>query len=206
MKKVDAGVENLFMFNVTCAKCNQISKAPDLFCSACGGILPFYTMNPFMVFRLTPCLNMDRKVLDQYYFDIQRKLHPDKLRNVSELEKLWAEQHIAQINQAYKILQDHLLAAKASVLYIQNPLLGLEKFNEHDVPTPPMGFLQKIMALQINNSSEESDQLYQEVMFNLNSGINDLDKNEILTAIAKLTYVQRLRNLTKEAKHADSNY
>lgn len=206
MKKDGVDAENPSMFKVACAQCTHTSKAPDLVCLMCGRVLPFYTMNPFVIFKCIPSLGVDRAILDQYYFDSQRNLHPDKLRNVSELEQLWAEQHISQINQAYKALQDQLLIAKAAVLYIKDPSLTLEKFNEYDIPIPPMGFLQKIMALQTNASHEESDQLYQEVIFNLDKAICELDLNKILTTIAKLTYVQRLRNLTKETKHADSNY
>jgi hypothetical protein len=206
MKKGGVDVESPSMFKVICAQCTHTSKASELLCVMCGKILPFYTMNPFVIFKCTPSLSIDRAILDQYYFSLQRNLHPDKLRNISDIEQLWAEQHISQVNQAYKALQDQLLIAKASVLYIKDPSLTLENFDEEDIPTPPMGFLQKIMALQTNVSAEESDQLYREVIFNLDKAIGTLDSSKILTAIAKLTYVQRLRNLTKEIRHADSNY
>jgi curved DNA-binding protein CbpA len=155
-------------------------------------------MNPFVIFQMTPTLNIDRTLLDQRYFAFQRVLHPDKLQDASVQIKQWAEQHISQINQAYKALKDILLIAKATVLYLQNPTLGLEQFSDKDIPMLDGDFLSNIVRLQTQGTPEDIAELYHQVIVGLDRSICELSLAGVLSSIAQLTYVERLRKLIQE--------
>jgi hypothetical protein len=194
MKKDAVGAGNLFMFDVSCTHCNASNTAPDSVCASCGHVIPFYTMNPFVVFRIAPTLQVDPGYRDQTYFTLQRLLHPDKLANATVTEATWAEQHISQVNQSYKVLKQPILAAKAAVLYAEDPRLPLDQFDNARIPMPSMDFLQHMMMLQAE-PSPIIETLYNEIIQELLGAVSNLEVETILNAIARLTYVERLRNL-----------
>ncbi|MDP3936409.1 MAG: hypothetical protein Q8Q56_05460, partial [Alphaproteobacteria bacterium] len=163
-----------------------------------GHICPFYTMNPFVIFQMTPTLNIDRALLDQRYFAFQRMLHPDKLQHASVQIQQWAEQHISQVNQAYKALQDTLSVAKATALYLQDPTLGLEQFDDEDIPMLDSDFLSNIIRLQTQGVPEDIVQLNHQIIVDLDQSIRELNLTHVLSSIARLTYVERLRKLIQE--------
>jgi hypothetical protein len=195
MKKEDVDAENHSMFEAGCSQCNEKNIAPSILCIQCEHILPFYFMNPFVIFQLTPKLNPDYKTIDPIYFSLQKKLHPDRVRDVSDAEHTWAEQHISQINQAYKALKEPILIAKAAALYIQDPRLSLDSFNDQNITPIDINFLQKIMQLQAVPITSEINGLYNAVMLNLDTGIKEMNLEKVLFAIGKLTYIERLRKL-----------
>jgi len=185
------------MSDINCEQC-VVQKSTYTVVCANGHICPFYTMNPFVIFQMTPTLNIDRTLLDQRYFAFQRVLHPDKLQDASVQIKQWAEQHISQINQAYKALKDILLIAKATVLYLQNPTLGLEQFSDKDIPMLDGDFLSNIVRLQTQGTPEDIAELYHQVIVGLDRSICELSLAGVLSSIAQLTYVERLRKLIQE--------
>jgi hypothetical protein len=197
MKRGVVDVENRFMSKEVCQQCVPPNTFYKVVCEH-GRIFPFYAMNPYVIFNQQPSLYPDRSSLDQAYFAFQRLLHPDKIRYVSNKEKEWAEQHVGQINHAYKSLQSTLLIAKAAAMYIQNPLIGLESFNEHDIPMLDSEFLNKIMVLQMNAVPNDIDELFISIISGLDNAIKQLNLIDILNAIARLTYVERLRKLIQE--------
>ncbi|MDP3641122.1 MAG: hypothetical protein Q8R43_01635 [Alphaproteobacteria bacterium] len=166
--------------------------------SPSGDVCPFYTMNPFLIFQMTPTLNIDRVLLDQRYFAFQSVLHPDKLQHASVQSQQWAEQHISQINQAYKSFQDILLIAKATALYLQDPTLELDQFNDQDIPMLDGGFLSNIVRLQTQGVPEDISQLYRQIIVDLDIAIQELSLPGVLNSIARLTYIERLRKLLQE--------
>ncbi len=190
-------VGNRFMSNGMCQHCVPPMTSYKVVCEH-GCLFPFYTMNPFLIFNQHPTLYPDRGALDQSYFAYQRMLHPDKIRHLSDQEKEWAEQHIGQINQAYKAFQSTLLIAKAAAMYIQDPLKGLESFYEGDIPILDSDFLNKILVLQMNPAPKDIDTLFNTIIIGLDNAIKQLDLENTLNAIARLTYVERLRNLIQE--------
>lgn len=185
------------MSNETCKQCIIQKNTYSVVC-ANGHICSFYTMNPFVIFQMTPTLNIDRALLDQRYFAFQRVLHPDKLQNASAQIQQWAEQHISQVNQAYKALQNMLLIAKATALYLQDPTLGLDQFDDKDVPILDGDFFSNIIRLQTQGVPEDIAQLYNEIIVDLDQSIQELNLANVLNSIARLTYVERLPKLTQE--------
>lgn len=197
MKKDDVAAENRSMSDIGCASCIIQKNIYTVVCTN-GHVCPFYTMNPFVIFQMTPTLKIDRALLDQRYFALQRMMHPDKRQHASAETHHWAEQHISQINQAYKALQDILLIAKATALYLQDPTLGLEQFNDRDIPMLDSDFLSNIVRLQTEGSPEDIAKLYHQVIVDLDISIRELSLMDVLNSIARLTYVERLRKLIEE--------
>lgn len=196
MKKDVVGVENRFMFEVVCAHCRGKNVAPQVVCMHCHHILQFYTMNPFVIFQSSPNLPVNLEDKDNLYFAFQRQLHPDKLGHLSDAEKLCAERHISQINDAYKALKRPISSGKAAVLYIKDITTPLERFNDRDIPQPEIEFLQSIMALQLTPTQDAISAIYADVISDLNKAVTSLSSDKILKAIARLTYVDRLQALT----------
>lgn len=195
MKKADVDVGNRFMFNVGCIHCHHTNMAPSIKCEKCGHILPFYTMNPFVIFNTLPALKLNLDQVDDMYFGFQRQLHPDKLGDVIDEEREWADQHISQINQSYKALKKPILIAKAVILYCKDPSLPLDKFKDSELPTPGAEFLKTVMALQMDASAETVQQMYADILDRLNVAIAELNEPAILNAASELTYIERLRTL-----------
>lgn len=196
MKKVDVGVESLSMSkSVECYFCNEKQATPAIQCVSCNKILPFYDLNPFALFGVQPTLQPNFKQIDAVYFNFQRVLHPDKLRNASEQELIWADEHISQINSAYKALKNKLECAKAAYLYTQNIYLPMVSFKPELVPQPDMSFLQLIMELSTKNDEAANKELHNNVLHELDAAIQALDADKILHAISKFTYLNRLSQL-----------
>lgn len=193
MKRVVVGVENHFMFNeVVCSFCNTTHQPPVVQCTNCGKILPFYTLNPYALFQITPTLHVSSDVLDSAYYQFQRVLHPDKVRNASDQELQWADAHVSQINEAYKTLKTTLGCAKAAYLYTQNLSYPVSAFDPNWIPQPDINFLTLMMELNGNKGGAEVDQLYSQVEQELEQAIESLTESKILPAIAKFTYLARL--------------
>ena len=47
-------------------------------------------MNPFEIFGLKPQFRIDKQKLDEKYFEIQKKVHPDRFASASDTEKPFA--------------------------------------------------------------------------------------------------------------------
>lgn len=186
------------MFKVSCPNCHHENRPPQVVCEACAKILPFYTMNPFVVFQLTPSEPIDMPSLDTKYFNLQRLIHPDRVQTAENKEWEWVNQHIGQINHAYKALKHTLPRAKAAYLYIKDPSLSIEAFDNADLPMPEISFLQQIIQLQACPSSNDIKALENSVLKDLVQSIMVLNSADIVQGIAKLTYVERLHTMSQE--------
>lgn len=69
-------------------------------------------LNPFEIFELDLSFDIDFKILDKKYFDLQKKNHPDYLAN-DEIKLFYKAQ---AINAAYKTLKDPIERLKSLVL------------------------------------------------------------------------------------------
>ena len=59
-------------------------------------------MNPFEIFGLKPQFRIDKQKLDEKYFEIQKKVHPDRFASASDTEKRVAQQWATLINDAFQ--------------------------------------------------------------------------------------------------------
>lgn len=70
-------------------------------------------MNPFEIFSLKPQFRIDKQKLDEKYFEIQKKVHPDRFASASDTEKRVAQQWATLINDAFQKLSDPIQRGKA---------------------------------------------------------------------------------------------
>jgi molecular chaperone HscB len=75
-------------------------------------------MDAFDVLGLAPVLDLDPKLLEQRYRDLQRALHPDKFAQSSASERRASLSHAVSVNDAYRKLRDDL--CRAEVLFARH--------------------------------------------------------------------------------------
>lgn len=63
-------------------------------------------MNHFELFNLPITLTVNSSGLSKQYFELQRKYHPDRFVQATEVEQEEALQLSAQVNKAFKTLKD----------------------------------------------------------------------------------------------------
>lgn len=89
------------MFN--CWQCGQ--PADGLFCAACGALQEppagFYAF-----FGIDEQLSLDPADLQKRFYDLSRKLHPDRYGRKSPTERQFSEEATAVLNDAYRTLRD----------------------------------------------------------------------------------------------------
>jgi molecular chaperone HscB len=67
----------------------------------------------FDVLGLTPAFDLDEKLLEQRYRDLQRALHPDRFAQAPASERRAALSRAVSVNDAYRVLRDELRRAEA---------------------------------------------------------------------------------------------
>ena len=66
----------------------------------------------FARFGIGPAFDIDATDLERRYFDLQRRLHPDKFAGCPAKEREHSAQHTANLNEAHKVLRSPLLRAE----------------------------------------------------------------------------------------------
>lgn len=67
--------------------------------------------NFFELFHLPVSYDVDLDKIQQYYMDMQKRVHPDKFANGTDQEKLLSMQQTSWINEAQATLKDPILRA-----------------------------------------------------------------------------------------------
>ncbi len=91
---------------VSCWQCNA-DHSPDLFCPTCGAIqlLP-ERADYFQVLGVPRRLLVDAEALQQRYYELNRRLHPDLYQTGPEKARQASLQNTAAVNRAYRTLRD----------------------------------------------------------------------------------------------------
>ena len=99
-----------------CVSCGN----PDAhhFCAACGRLQPPAPEDHFQFFEFSRRLDLDLDVLQQNFYRLSRKLHPDVVARATPEEQDWGLQKSSQLNDAYRVLKDPIARTEY--------LLGLE--------------------------------------------------------------------------------
>jgi len=100
---------------LVCWSCRGPVAAREPFCATCGAVQPPGAADPFARLGLAPNFEIDRAALDRRYFDLQRRLHPDRFATKSPRERALSQRQAAALNEAYETLNDPLARA-ASLL------------------------------------------------------------------------------------------
>src|ERR1700731_3579101 len=76
------------------------------FCHACGKVQPPLPVNYFSFFGLSRKLNLDVVHLEQDFYELSRKLHPDLNARADKREQEWSLEQSSLLNDAYRTLKD----------------------------------------------------------------------------------------------------
>jgi len=111
--------------NVPCWKCGAPQTFPD--CEKCGALQPVPEDYPyFKLFGLQPTLITNHDFLRAKFYDLSKKVHPDKFTQSKGPDALYSSRWSSLLNKAYQTLKDR----ERTALY----LLGHE-INAKSVPT-----------------------------------------------------------------------
>lgn len=97
----------------TCWSCRGPVAARELFCATCGAVQPPGIADPFTRLGVPQAFGVDEPALQRRYFDLQRKLHPDRFAAKGAKERALSQQQAASLNEAYETLKDPLARAAA---------------------------------------------------------------------------------------------
>ncbi len=114
--------------------------------------------NPFVLFDLPVCFELDQAALSARYLALQKSLHPDNFAHSSSQEQRLAMQKSAEINDALQILKDPISRADSIIAIHCGEHPHTEEKSNHD-----MTFLMQQMAwreqLEQIENSQDSDEL-----------------------------------------------
>ncbi len=91
-------------FEIKCWNCSCLSKKFNFFCSECFVIQKPIDLDSFKLFNLKYDFSIDLEKLEDDYYILQKKLHPDKFVNSTKKELLYAQIHSSNLNSAYNVL------------------------------------------------------------------------------------------------------
>jgi molecular chaperone HscB len=89
---------------VQCWSCGDMRAAH--FCNNCGSVQPPVPTDYFSFFGIPRKLNIDLAQLERTFYDLSRKLHPDRYAQHENKEQQWSLEKTSQLNDAYRTLRD----------------------------------------------------------------------------------------------------
>jgi molecular chaperone HscB len=90
--------------HLRCWSCGDMRA--EHFCAECGHVQPAQPTDYFSFFGLPRKLQLDESVLEQEFYSLSRKLHPDVYSRASTREQAWSLEKTSQLNDAYRTLKD----------------------------------------------------------------------------------------------------
>ncbi len=161
------------------------------------------TSNFFELFTLPVSYHVDLNKIQQQYMKLQKKVHPDKFANASDLEKRISMQQTSAINEAQATLKDPVLRA----IYLLK-LKGID-FSLQNETTMDTGFLMQQLEMResLENIKDESEPLdaldliakevkvsSQSMMDNFAQAFDDDKLDDAREWIRKLQFMQKAKN------------
>ncbi len=96
---------------IACWSCKGPVARVNPLCETCGAVQPPGQLDHFHRLGLAASFDIDVAALDQLYFDLQRRLHPDRFVTRSSREKAISQLQATAINDAYETLKEPLRRA-----------------------------------------------------------------------------------------------
>ena len=96
---------------IACWSCKGPVARVNPLCETCGAVQPPGQLNHFLRLGLAASFDIDVAALDQLYFNLQRRLHPDRFVTRSPKEKAISQLQATAINDAYETLKEPLRRA-----------------------------------------------------------------------------------------------
>ena len=184
-----------------CWSCEKKIGYKDFFCNACGVLQKPFELNPFDIFSVDKKFEIDTKILEEKYLELQILLHPDKFINASQEEKDFSNIHTSFINNAFKILSDDVSRIKVLLEFFGYKISENESFQDVSV-------LEEIMELQnksmLVESESEKDKIKSQLVDKIEKEIkkvsqlfNEKKYKDVHKSCIKLSYLQKINGNLK---------
>ncbi len=111
---------------VPCWSCKGPVDCGAFFCPICDAVQPPGQTDHFSRLGLSRTFDVDGETLDRCYFDLQRRLHPDRFATKTPCERMLSQQQATSLNEAYETLKDPLRRAAYLVGLKGGTVLGHE--------------------------------------------------------------------------------
>ena len=179
-----------------CWSCNKEIIYKDFVCKGCGVLQKPFELDPFDIFSIDKKFEIDLKVLEEKYLELQILLHPDKFINASQEEKNFSNLHTSYVNNAFKVLRDDVSRIKVLLEYFGYQITENESFQDVSV-------LEEIMKLQNKSMSVESESEKNKIKSQLMDKIekeiktvsqlfNEKKYKDVYKSSIKLSYLQKI--------------
>ena len=182
---------------IACWSCGGPTPADSLFCVTCAAVQPPGTADHFRRLGLARSYAVDRADRPRRYFDLQRRVHPDRFATRAGREKALSQAQAVSLNEAYETLADPLARA-VYLLHLAGMDVLAEGCNQIADPVILMEAMEMREALAGAQSAAQVEMFAANVAADIEECIADLAvafrKNDLDEA-AKLT--TRLRYLRK---------
>ena len=94
-----------------CWSCRGPVPAAEPFCPTCKAVQPPGQADHFSRLGFARTFDLDPKLVERRYFELQRKLHPDRFATRSPKERAVSQAQATSLNEAYETLMDPLRRA-----------------------------------------------------------------------------------------------
>lgn len=96
---------------LACWSCGGPVPPAEPFCPACKSVQPPGQADHFRRLGFSRTYDLDPKLVERRYFELQRRLHPDRFATRSPKERQLSQAQATSLNDAYETLMDPLRRA-----------------------------------------------------------------------------------------------
>jgi len=189
-----------------CWSCHGPISDEVLFCPICNAVQPPGQRDHFRRLGLPVAFDVDKAELDQRYFGLQRRLHPDRFATKSAKEKALSQQQATSLNEAYETLHD-LLKRAVYMLHIHGVDVLTEGCNQLNDPVVLMEAMEMHEALAATHSVAQAslfaihtEASIAECVAGLSVAFRKGDFAEAGTLTTRLKYLRKLADETRVHK------
>jgi molecular chaperone HscB len=93
---------------LACWSCAGPVPAAEPFCPTCKAVQPPGQADHFWRLGFARTYDLDPKLVERRYFELQRRLHPDRFATRSRKERALSQAQATSLNEAYETLMDPL--------------------------------------------------------------------------------------------------
>uniref|UniRef100_K3WYH3 J domain-containing protein n=1 Tax=Globisporangium ultimum (strain ATCC 200006 / CBS 805.95 / DAOM BR144) TaxID=431595 RepID=K3WYH3_GLOUD len=191
-----------------CWNCHHATDCCSFFCKSCGTIQPLNKDNHcdyFEMFKIPKNFTLEQRKIEQTYWNLQKRLHPDLYGSKSEFEKELSAVNAAVINDAYNMLK----TPNTRVKYLL-ALHGIDALGESASTAVDPQLLMQTMEIREEIDEAETiealDTLRKQISEQIDAIITKLgqvyDKQQDLDATKK--YAVELQYMVKCAEEIDA--
>jgi molecular chaperone HscB len=189
-----------------CWSCHGPVSGEVLFCPICNAVQPPGQRDHFNRLGLPVAFDVDKAELDQRYFNLQRRLHPDRFATKSAKEKALSQQQATSLNEAYETLHDPLKRA-VYLLHLRGIDVLTEGCNQLNDPVVLMEAMEMHEALaathsvaQANLFAAHTESSIEECLADLSAAFRRDDPAGAGTLTTRLKYLRKLAEETRVHK------